>query len=234
MKICPFMSHMLGADGNALEIDAAAQHTTPGNASDVVVLGYDGDGGVGVADRGAPRARRRAASRAQRRTLLPERNVSLLPTDDGVASTRSVSGPKRAGRPRRTSRFRSRVARTTRKTTRRRRWRANWISFGVPDQECRRNDLELGEVEKRQAKPCKLKTDVEALCLLVPTERGARAPRDHDRDKDGIAETRTHRRAQRWIRDLTTTVSTRAGLRRRHQADQRQWTIMARIATIES
>ena len=48
MKICPFMSYMLGADGNVLEIDAAAQHNTPTHASDVVVLGYDGDGGVGV------------------------------------------------------------------------------------------------------------------------------------------------------------------------------------------
>ncbi len=41
MKICPFMSHMLGADGNVLEIDSTAR-------GDVVVLGYDGDGAVGV------------------------------------------------------------------------------------------------------------------------------------------------------------------------------------------
>ncbi len=47
MKICPFMSHMLGADGNVLEIEAGA-HGSAGNTGDVVVLGYDGDGGVGV------------------------------------------------------------------------------------------------------------------------------------------------------------------------------------------
>jgi tetratricopeptide (TPR) repeat protein len=44
MKICPFMSHMLGAEGTALEIDSPA----PRSAGDVVVLGYDGDGAVGV------------------------------------------------------------------------------------------------------------------------------------------------------------------------------------------
>jgi tetratricopeptide (TPR) repeat protein len=43
MKICPFMSHMLGNEGTGvLEINEAA-----GN-NDVVVLGYDGDNAVGV------------------------------------------------------------------------------------------------------------------------------------------------------------------------------------------
>src|SRR5215510_1657545 len=48
MKICPFMSHMLSADGSVLEIDANPAHATHGPSGDVVVLGYDGDGGVGV------------------------------------------------------------------------------------------------------------------------------------------------------------------------------------------
>jgi tetratricopeptide (TPR) repeat protein len=43
MKICPFMSHMLGADGNVLEIGASQA-----NSSDVEVLGYGDDGAVGV------------------------------------------------------------------------------------------------------------------------------------------------------------------------------------------
>jgi len=37
MKICPFMSHMLGADGNVLEIGASQAAAT-----DVEVLGYGG------------------------------------------------------------------------------------------------------------------------------------------------------------------------------------------------
>jgi len=47
MKICPFMSHMLGADGNVLEIDSPIA-ASPG---DVVVLGYDEDSPVGVKTR---------------------------------------------------------------------------------------------------------------------------------------------------------------------------------------
>ena len=44
MKICPFMSHMLGSEGsNVLEIGAASAA-----ANDAVVMGYDGEGGVGV------------------------------------------------------------------------------------------------------------------------------------------------------------------------------------------
>ncbi len=44
MKICPFMSHMMGAEGSVLEIGASS----PAASGDVVVLGYDEDGGVGV------------------------------------------------------------------------------------------------------------------------------------------------------------------------------------------
>jgi len=43
MKICPFMSHMLGSEGTSvLEINEQA------GGNDVVVLGYDGDSAVGV------------------------------------------------------------------------------------------------------------------------------------------------------------------------------------------
>jgi len=48
MKICPFMSHMLGADSNVLEIDSPR----PGSAGEVVVLGYDDEGAVGVKTKG--------------------------------------------------------------------------------------------------------------------------------------------------------------------------------------
>ncbi|HEX5132583.1 MAG TPA: tetratricopeptide repeat protein [Candidatus Krumholzibacteria bacterium] len=44
MKICPFMSHMLGADGNIMEIDGSAQRA----AADAIVLGYEDNGAVGV------------------------------------------------------------------------------------------------------------------------------------------------------------------------------------------
>jgi tetratricopeptide (TPR) repeat protein len=44
MKICPFMSHMLGAEGNVLEIDSPA----PRAAGEIVELGYDEESAVGV------------------------------------------------------------------------------------------------------------------------------------------------------------------------------------------
>lgn len=54
MKICPFMSHMLGSDGNVMEINGPSQ----GASGDVVVLGYDDEGAVGVkTERKAARTR---------------------------------------------------------------------------------------------------------------------------------------------------------------------------------
>ncbi len=63
MKICPFMSHMLGAEGKALEIDAPTRNAS----GDVVVLGYDDAGSVGVkterkSGRGATAARGEATA----------------------------------------------------------------------------------------------------------------------------------------------------------------------------
>ena len=65
MKICPFMSHMLGAEGNILEIDSPA----PRAAGDIVELGYDGEGAVGVkterkSSRVASKAKNQATSTA--------------------------------------------------------------------------------------------------------------------------------------------------------------------------
>jgi Flp pilus assembly protein TadD len=62
MKICPFMSHMLGADSNVLEIDSPS----PRSAGDVVVLGYDdGEGTIGVKTDRKPG---RSAARAKTET----------------------------------------------------------------------------------------------------------------------------------------------------------------------
>jgi tetratricopeptide (TPR) repeat protein len=59
MKICPFMSHMLGADSNVLEIDSPSPRST----GEVVELGYDeGEGSVGVKTERKPG---RSATRAK-------------------------------------------------------------------------------------------------------------------------------------------------------------------------
>lgn len=61
MKICPFMSHMLGAEGNVLEIDSPA----PRAAGDVVVLGYDeGESGGVKTERRPARATTKARNEA--------------------------------------------------------------------------------------------------------------------------------------------------------------------------
>jgi tetratricopeptide (TPR) repeat protein len=50
MKICPFMSHMLGSEGTSvLELNE------PAGNNDVVVLGYDGDSAVGIKTQRKPR-----------------------------------------------------------------------------------------------------------------------------------------------------------------------------------
>jgi tetratricopeptide (TPR) repeat protein len=63
MKICPFMSHMLGSEGTGvLEIGAQTQS---GTNHDVVVLGYDGGSSVGVKTE-------RKASRTASRDAQPQ------------------------------------------------------------------------------------------------------------------------------------------------------------------
>jgi Flp pilus assembly protein TadD len=86
MKICPFMSHMLGAEGNILEIDSPA----PRAAGDIVVLGYDGDGAVGVKTERKParapsKAKNEAASTASHLYCLRD-TCRFYRTRDGECS----------------------------------------------------------------------------------------------------------------------------------------------------
>lgn len=80
MKICPFMSHMLGAEGNVLRIDSLA----PRAAGDVVTLGYDSreSGGVKTELRPATKAKNEASAAASHLYCLRE-TCRFFRTRDG-------------------------------------------------------------------------------------------------------------------------------------------------------
>ena len=246
MKICPFMSHMLGADGNVLEIEASPQHITPVNTSDVVVLGYDGDGGVGVkTDRKArSSAKPSRESGATSHLYCLKETCRFYRTDNGDCTFDAIlSGVTQARKAAEASEHAfgkagskddkkdetsAAVARELDKF-----WKFQTKSVAEMISS-------FGEVEKRQAETItKLKTDVEKrLLTLVPTE-----DEEHERHetmiaiKDGIAEIKDTIDARNdGFETLTTTVSDLVlGFDDSIKQIKEQWTqIMGRIAAIEA
>jgi tetratricopeptide (TPR) repeat protein len=241
MKICPFMSHMLGADGNVLEIDAAAQHHTPTAANDVVVLGYDGDGSVGVkAERKTRPSVKAGPSGATSHLYCLKETCRFYRAENGdctfdailsgVTSARKAAeaGDKSGRKDDKRDDTSAAVARELEKF-----WKFQTQSVAEMISS-------FGEVEKRQAETItKLKTDVEKRLLnLVPTE-----DEEHERHenmiaiKDGIAEIKDTIDARNdGFETLTTTVSDLVlGFDDSIKQIKEQWTqIMARISAIES
>jgi tetratricopeptide (TPR) repeat protein len=244
MKICPFMSHMLGADGNVLEIEAGNQ--TNAHGGDVVVLGYDGDAGGGV-----------KTERKQRTNAKPSREHSaashlyclretcrFYQTDDGEctfdailsdvnkarkaaeASERAADkAPKKGDKADDTS---AAVARELDKF-----WKFQTKSIAEMI-------ASFGEVEKRQSDSItKLKNDVEKrIASLVPSE-----DEEDERHqtmnviKDGIAEIKDTIDARNdGFETLTTTVSDLVlGFDDSIKLIKQQWEqIMTRINALES
>jgi tetratricopeptide (TPR) repeat protein len=241
MKICPFMSHMLGADGNVLEIDAAAQHHTPTHGSDVVVLGYDGDGGVGVkADRKTRPSAKATQSGATSHLYCLKETCRFYRAADGDCTFDAILSTVTSAR---------KAAETSDKPGRKDDKRDETSAAVAREldkfwQFQTKSVAEMissfGEVEKRQAETItKLKTDVEKrLQNLVPTE-----DEEHERHetmiaiKDGIAEIKDTIDARNdGFETLTTTVSDLVlGFDDSIKKIKEQWTqIMARIGAIES
>ncbi len=216
MKICPFMSHMLGADGNVLEIEANA-HGAQNNA-DVVVLGYDGDGGVGVrTDRKTARPNSKAGrdNPATSHLYCLKETCRFYHTDDGdctfdailsgvskarkAAEASERAAEKSKGKDDKKDETSAAVARELDKF-----WKFQTKSVAEMISS-------FGEVEKRQAETIgKLKTDVEKrLTALVPSEDEADERHETmNAIKDGIAEIKDTIDARNdGFETLTTTVS---------------------------
>jgi len=208
MKICPFMSHMLGADGSVLEIEA-----NNGRNADVVELGYDGDGGVGVKT-GKPRANSKAGrdNPATSHMYCLKETCRFYHTDDGdctfdailsgVTQARKAADAgleKSKGKDDKKDETSAAVARELDKF-----WKFQTQSVAEMISS-------FGEVEKRQADTLgKLKTDVEKrLLALVPTEDEAdERHQTMNAIKDGIAEIKDTIDARNdGFETLTTTVS---------------------------
>lgn len=86
MKICPFMSHMLGADSNVLEIDSPA----PRAAGDVVELGYDGEGSVGVKTKGRSAAKSKGESKTTSHLYCLRETCRFYRARDGECTFDSI------------------------------------------------------------------------------------------------------------------------------------------------
>lgn len=246
MKICPFMSHMLGADGNVLEIDANPAHGTPGNSADVVVLGYDGDGGVGVkADRKTrTNAKASRENPATSHLYCLRETCRFYQTDDGNCSfdailsgvakaTKAAEASERAfekskGKDDKKDETSASVARELDKF-----WKFQTQSVAEMISS-------FGEVEKRQSETLsKLKTDVEKrIASIVPSEdEEDERHQTMNAIKDGIAEIKDTIDARNdGFETLTTTVSDLVlGFDDSIKQIKEQWTqIMARIQSIES
>ena len=86
MKICPFMSHMLGADSNVLEIDSPK----PSSAGEVVVLGYDGEGAVGVKTKGRPTPRAKSETKTASHLYCLRETCRFYRARDGECTFDSI------------------------------------------------------------------------------------------------------------------------------------------------
>src|SRR6187455_1612540 len=174
MKICPFMSHMLSADGSVLQIDA---HPAPGSP-DVVELGYDGEGAVGVKSKARSGSRAGRDNPATSHMYCLRETCRFYRTDDGECTFDAIiSGVTRARKAAEASeRFLDKsmdrgkkddtsaaVARELDKF-----WKFQTKSVAEMISS-------FGEVEKRQADTItKLKNDVEKkLNALVPSDEEA-------------------------------------------------------------
>ena len=81
MKICPFISHMIG-DGraNILQVDTTQSkksNRSADTAEEVVILGYDGDSSVGVKTKTKSKAKSKAKSRMKKAGTLPSHLLCL-------------------------------------------------------------------------------------------------------------------------------------------------------------
>ncbi len=217
MKICPFMSHMLGADGNVLEIDANPAHGSHGNANDVVVLGYDGDGGVGVKTDRKTRTNAKAGrdNPATSHLYCLKETCRFYRTEDGDCSFDAIlSGVTKA---RKAAEASERAAeKSTRKEDKKDETSAAVAReldkfWKFQTKSVAEMISSFGEVEKRQADTItKLKTDVEKrLSALVPSEDEADERHETmNAIKDGIAEIKDTIDARNdGFETLTTTVS---------------------------
>jgi tetratricopeptide (TPR) repeat protein len=244
MKICPFMSHMLGADGNVLEIEAGTQ--THGHGGDVVVLGYDGDAGVGVKTERKPRtdAKPRHEHSATSHLYCLRETCRFYRTDDGECTFDAIfadvnrarkaaeageraleKSQKKGDKPDDTS---VAVARELDKF-----WKFQTKSIAEMI-------ASFGEVEKRQAETLtKLKSDVDKrIASLVPSdEEEDERHETMNTIKDGVAEIKDTIDARNdGFETLTTTVSDLVlGFDDSIRLIKDQWgQIMTRINALES
>jgi len=242
MKICPFMSHMLSADGSVLQIDA---HPAPGGHPDVVELGYDGEGSIGVKSDRKTRAGNKAGrdNPATSHMYCLRETCRFYRTDDGECTFDAIiSGVTRARKAAEASeRFLDKsmdrdkkddtsaaVARELDKF-----WKFQTKSVAEMISS-------FGEVEKRQADTItKLKNDVEKkLNALVPSDEEADERHETmNAIKDGIAEIKDTIDARNdGFETLTTTVSDLVlGFDDSIKQIKSQWEqIMARMQAMEA
>ncbi len=243
MKICPFMSHMMSADGNVLEIDANRAHGAPGG--DVVVLGYDGDSSVGVKTDRKARTQAKRDHPATSHLYCLKETCRFYRTDNGdctfdailadvtkarkaaEASERAASD-KSKGKDDKKDDTSAAVARELDKF-----WKFQTKSVAEMISS-------FGEVEKRQADTItQLKTDVEKrLVALIPSEDEADERHETmNAIKDGIAEIKDTIDARNdGFETLTTTVSDLVlGFDDSIKQIKEQWTqIMGRLQTLEA
>lgn len=248
MKICPFMSHMLGADGNVLEIEANSAQSTHGNTGDVVVLGYDGDGGVGVkTDRKASSQKNAKAGRdnpATSHLYCLRETCRFYRTDDGDCTFDAIlSGVNKARKAAEASEHAAEksgrkddkkddtsaaVARELDKF-----WKLQTKSVAEMISG-------FGEAEKRQTETItKLKADVDKrLATLVPSEEEEDERHETmNAIKDGVAEIKDTIDARNdGFETLTTTVSDLVlGFDDSIKQIKTQWEqIMGRIQALET
>ncbi len=247
MKICPFMSHMLGADGNVLEIDANPAQATHGPSGDVVVLGYDGDGGVGVkTDRKANKTAKSGRDNpATSHLYCLKETCRFYRADDGdctfdailsdvhkarKAAEASERAAEKAGNRKDEKKDDSSAA-VARELDKFWKFQTKSVAEMIAG---------FGEAEKRQADTLtKMKADVEKrISSLIPSEDESDERHETmNAIKDGIAEIKDTIDARNdGFETLTTTVSDLVlGFDDSIKQIKQQWEqIMARIGALEA
>jgi len=240
MKICPFMSHMLGADGNMLEIDANPTH---GSGGEVVVLGYDGDGGVGVkADRKTQRNAKGREHPATSHLYCLKDTCRFYRPDDGDCSfdailsgatqaRKAAEASERAATGRKDDKKDDSSASVARELDKFWKFQTKSVAEMISS---------FGEVEKRQADSItQFKTDFDKrIAAIVPSEdEEDERHQTMNAIKDGIAEIKDTIDARNdGFETLTTTVSDLVlGFDDSIKQIKQQWTqIMSRIQALES
>jgi len=210
MKICPFMSHMLSADGSVLQIDA---HPAPGSP-DVVELGYDGEGAVGVKSKARSGSRAGRDNPATSHMYCLRETCRFYRTDDGECTfDQIISGVTRARKAaeateRVLDKSMDREKKDDTSTAVARELDKFWK---FQTKSVAEMIASFGEVEKRQADTItKLKSDVEKkLNALIPSaDESDERHETMNAIKDGIAEIKDTIDARNdGFETLTTTVS---------------------------